>query len=233
MGLAATPVLLDLIDGARARGLDVTTEAYPYTAGATMLQSAIFDHGWQQQMGIDYKDILWPATGERLTAQSFERYRRQGGLAIVFSIPDSAADRAYRDSDVMVASDGGFQYANGRPIGHPRTAGTHARILGRFVRERQVISLMDAVRKMTLLPARRLEGIDPEMKHKGRVQAGADADLVVFDPARVIDRATFEQPAQYSDGIVHVLVNGTFVVRAGALVTGVAPGRAVRARHSF
>jgi dihydroorotase len=232
MGLAATPVLLDLIDGARARGLDVTTEAYPYTAGATMLQSAIFDHGWQQQMGIDYKDILWPATGERLTAQSFERYRRQGGLAIVFSIPDSAADRAYRDSDVMVASDGGFQYANGRPIGHPRTAGTHARILGRFVRERQVISLMDAVRKMTLLPARRLEGIDPEMKHKGRVQAGADADLVVFDPARVIDRATFEQPAQYSDGIVHVLVNGTFVVRAGALVTGVAPGRAVRARPS-
>ncbi|MEO7366429.1 MAG: amidohydrolase family protein [Gemmatimonadaceae bacterium] len=232
MGLGATPVLLDLIDGARARGLDVTTEAYPYTAGATFLQSAIFDPGFQERLGISYKDILWAATGERLTAESFERYRKQGGLAVIFSIPESAADQAYRDSHVMVASDGGFLIQNGGPIGHPRSAGTHARILGRFVRERKVISLMDGVRKMTLLPARRLERIDPEMKRKGRVQPGADADLVVFDPARVIDRATFEQPAQYSDGIVHVLVNGTFVVRKSSLVPGVAPGKPVRGRRA-
>lgn len=230
MGLGNTPVLLDLIRGARARGLDVTTEAYPYTAGATMLQSAIFDPGFQERQGIDYKDIQWAATGERLTAESFERYRKQGGLAVIFSIPESAADQAYREPHVIVASDGGFQSRNGVPIGHPRSAGTHARILGRFVRERGVIPLMDGVRKMTLLPARRLERVDPEMKRKGRVQAGADADLVVFDPARVIDRATFEQPAQYSDGIVHVLVNGTFVVRGSSLVPGVAPGRPVRGR---
>jgi N-acyl-D-aspartate/D-glutamate deacylase len=230
MGLGATPLLLELIDGARARGLDVTTEAYPYTAGATMLQSAIFDPGFQERQGIDYKDILWAATGERLTAESFERYRKQGGLAVIFSIPESAADQAYRDPHVMVASDGWFQFQNGVPIGHPRTAGTHARILGRFVRERGVITLMDAVRKMTLLPARRLERVDPDMKRKGRLQAGADADIVVFDPARVIDRATFEQPAQYSDGIVHVLVNGTFVVRGSTLVPGVTPGRPVRGR---
>ena len=230
MGLAATPTLLELIDGARTRGLDVTTEAYPYTAGATMLQSAIFDPGFQERMGIDYKDILWTATGERLTAESFERYRKQGGLAVIFMIPETAADQAYKDAHVMVASDGGFQLANGQPIGHPRSAGTHARILGRFVRERNVISLMDAVRKMTLLPARRLERVDPNMKRKGRVQAGADADLVVFNPATVIDRATFEKPAQYSEGIVHVLVNGTFVVRNASLVAGVAPGRAVRGK---
>lgn len=128
----------------------------------------------------------------------------------------------------MVASDGGFQFADGKPIGHPRSAGTHARILGRFVRERKVISLMDAIRKMTLLPARRLERIDPDMRHKGRVQAGADADLVVFDPGTVIDRATFEQPTQYSHGIVHVLVNGTFVLRNAELVPSVAPGKPVR-----
>jgi len=230
MGLGATPVLLELIDGARARGLDVTTEAYPYTAGATMLQSAIFDPGFQERQGIDYKDILWAATGERLTAESFERYRKQGGLVVVFSIPEIAADQAYRDPHVMVASDGWFQLQNGVPIGHPRTAGTHARILGRFVRDRGVITLMDAVRKMTLLPARRLERVDPDMKRKGRLQAGADADIVVFDPARVIDRATFEQPAQYSDGIVHVFVNGIFVVRGSNLVPGVAPGRPVRGR---
>jgi N-acyl-D-aspartate/D-glutamate deacylase len=233
MGLGATPVLLDLIDGARARGLDVTTEAYPYTAGATFLQSAIFDPGFQERLGVTYKDILWVATGERLTAETFERYRKQGGLAVIFSIPESAADQAYRDRDVMVASDGGFLIQNGVPIGHPRSAGTHARILGRFVRERGVISLMDGVRKMTLLPARRLERIDPDMKRKGRVQAGADADLVVFDAARVIDRATFEKPAQYSDGIVHVLVNGTFVVRRSSLVPGVAPGKPVRGRQGM
>jgi N-acyl-D-aspartate/D-glutamate deacylase len=228
MGLGATPVLLDLIEGARGRGLDVTTEAYPYTAGATFLQSAIFDPGFQQRLGIDYKDILWPATGERLTAESFDRYRKQGGLAVIFMIPDSAADQAYRRRDVMVASDGGFEEHDGKPIGHPRTAGTFARVLGRYVRERHVISLMDAVTKMTLLPARRLETVAPGMKKKGRLQSGADADIVVFDPNRVIDRATFEQPAQPSAGIVHVLVNGTFVVRGERTVGGVKPGRPVR-----
>jgi len=231
MGLGATPGLLRLIDGARARGLDVTTEAYPYSAGATMLQSAVFNPGFREAFGIDYKDILWLGTGERLTAESFDRYRKQGGLVVIFSIPDSVVDQAYRDPNVMVASDGGFRVQNGALVGHPRSAGTHARILGQFVRERRVLSLMDGVRKMTLLPARRLEKVDPQMKRKGRVQAGADADLVVFDPARVIDRATFEQPTQYSEGIIDVLVNGTFVVRASSLVQGVAPGRAIRARH--
>lgn len=230
IGLGATPQLLALIDGARARGMDVTTEAYPYTASATMLQSAIYDPGFQQRLGIDYKDILWPATGERLTAETFERYRNQGGLAVAFVIPEAAADQAYRDPHVMVASDGGFVFPAGAPIGHPRSAGSHARVLGRFVRERKVISLMDGVRKMTIFPAKRLERVDPGMKQKGRVQVGADADLVVFDPATVIDRATFEQPAQYSDGIVHVLVNGTFVVRSSNLVPGVAPGRPVRGK---
>ena len=229
MGLSATPALLALIDGARAHGLDVTTEAYPYVAGATYLQSAMFDPGFQQRLGISFDDILWPATGERLTARSFEKYRKAGGLVVIFMIPESAADQAYRDTNVMVASDGGFEIINGTPVGHPRSAGTHARVLGRYVRERKVISLMDAVRKMTLLPARRLEGVDPQMKQKGRVRVGADADLTVFDAARVIDRATFEHPTQYSSGIVDVLVHGTFVVRGERLIGGVAPGRAVRA----
>ena len=228
MGLGGTPILLDLIDGARAHGLDVTTEAYPYVAGATALQSAMFDPGFQERLGITYHDILWTATGERLTAESFALHRKEGGLVVLFMIPEAAADQAYRDSHVIVASDGGFVVVNGKVTGHPRSAGTHARVLGRFVRERHVISLMDAVKKMTLLPARRLEAVDPGMKRKGRVQVGADADLTIFDPERVLDIATFDKPAQYSDGIPYVLVNGTIVVRNDQIVTNIAPGRAIR-----
>ena len=228
MGLSATPLLLRMIDGARARGEDVSTEAYPYTAGATSLTAAIFDPGFQQRLGIDYKDILVPATGERLTAESFAQYRKTGAHVVIFMIPDSAADIAYKRPYMMVASDGGLSVANGKLTGHPRSAGTHARILGTFVRERKVISLMDAIARLSLFPAQRLEKADPRMKHKGRLRAGADADITVFDPARVIDRATYENPAQYSEGITTVLVNGTFVVRDERLVEGAVPGRAIR-----
>ena len=229
MGLGATPTLLAMIDGARARGMDVTTEAYPYVAGSTYLQSAMFDPGFQQRLGITYHDLLWTATGERLTEQTFNRYRKQGGLVVIFMIPEAAADQAYRDPHVMVAADAELDLINGRVTGHPRGAGTHARVLGRFVRERHVISLMDGVRKLTLLPAQRLEQVAPAMKRKGRVQVGADADLTIFDPSRVIDVATFEDPGQPSAGIVDVLVNGVFVVRGEKLAGALTPGRAVRA----
>jgi N-acyl-D-aspartate/D-glutamate deacylase len=101
-------------------------------------------------------------------------------------------------------------------------------VLGRYVRERQVLPLMDALAKMTILPARRLEGHVPAMRSKGRIAVGADADLTVFDPATVLDQATFEQPTRTSAGIPHVLVNGRFVVRDGRLVEGASPGRPIR-----
>jgi dihydroorotase len=221
MGLRDTPFLLELIHGARERGLDVTTEAYPYTAASTAIQSAVFDPGWQQRMEITYHDILYPPTGERLTAASFARLRRQGARVVFFVIPDSTVRQALADPLVMIASDGGSSHA------HPRLAGTHARVLGRYARDSSVLSLMDAVRKMTLMPAQRLERVVPAMRAKGRVQVGADADLAVFDPARVVDRATYERPAQFSEGILHVLVRGVFVVRNGASVAAY-PGRAIR-----
>ena len=220
MGLRETPLCLRMIEGARKRGLDVTTEAYPYTAAETDLASAIFSDGWQQRMGdVSYGNLQWVATGERLTADTFAKYRKQGGPVIIHVIPEEVARFAVADPSVMIASDGVLE--NGK--GHPRAAGSYARVLGRYVREQHALSLMDAVRKMSLMPADRLG-----MKNKGRIEVGADADIAVFDPARVIDRATFENPAQYSDGIPYVLVQGRFVVKDGALQENVAPGQAVR-----
>lgn len=228
VGAASTPLLLDLIEGARAAGRDVSTEAYPYPAGATSITAAIFDDGFREKLGIDYHDLLMPATGERLTAETFAKYRKTGGRVIVFMIPDSVIGQTYRRPYVMVASDGSFSVVDGKVIGHPRTAGTNARILGEFVRNQHVMSLPDAIARMTLLPAQRVEGADPRMKLKGRLQVGADADITVFDAEKVIDKATFENAAQYSEGIPFVLVSGVFVVRDGSLVPGAHPGRAVR-----
>jgi dihydroorotase len=216
---------LQMISEARARGLDITTECYPYTFGMTDLASGVFDPGWREALGIDYKDLQWFATGERLTAESFERYRKTGGYVAIHSIPEDVVRTAVAAPGVMIASDGLME--NGK--GHPRAAGTYSRVLGRFVREQKVLTLMEALRKMTLLPAQRLQRRAPLFKDKGRVRAGADADLVVFDADRVIDRATIEEPTRAPDGILHVLVNGVAVVRGGEVQTGVYPGRSLRA----
>jgi N-acyl-D-aspartate/D-glutamate deacylase len=226
MGLKFTPQLIAMVKGAQQHGLDVTTECYPYTAGSTALQSAIFDPGWQENMGITYKDVQWTATGERLTAETFEKYRKQGGIVVIFSIPEEAARTAVADPIVMIASDG--MPITGAKV-HPRGQATFSRVLGHYVREEKALDLMTALRKMTLMPAQRLEKRAPIFKDKGRIRVGADADITIFDPARVIDEATFEEPLQYSEGIPFVLVNGVLVVKDGQLVPGVHPGRAARA----
>lgn len=225
MGLAQTPTLLAMIEGARQRGVDVSVEAYPYTAASTGLTSALFDPGWQERMGISYGDLQWTATGERLTKATFERYRKHPGGVIVHMIPQAAADQAVAHPLVMIASDG-LPFRTGGE--HPRGAGTFARVLGYYVRERGALSLTDALRKMTIMPAHRLESYVPQMRHKGRLQVGADADITVFDPRRVRDRATYEHPMQPSEGIAHVLVGGVFVVRDAAPVADALPGRPVR-----
>ena len=218
---------LAMIRGARERGVDVTTEAYPYTASASLIESPLFD-GWVGRPPEAYRTLQWVDTGERLTPETFERYRRQGGWVIMHGRSEEANEWIVSQPDVIAASDG-IPFSEGRA--HPRGAGTFARILGRYARDRGALSLTDALRKMTLLPARRLESIVPEMARKGRVQVGSDADLTIFDPQRILDRATYDAPDQYSAGIEHVLVAGTFVVRDGALVEGVQPGRPLRGRH--
>jgi dihydroorotase len=224
-GLGQVPEILPMIEGARQHGIDITTEVYPYNAASTDIRAAIFDDGWTDRLGVTYGDIEWVATGERLTAANWAEHRKQGGMIIAHVIPDASVDFAVAHPLVMIASDG-VTYVNGRA--HPRSAGTYARVLGRYVRDKKLLTLPAALRKMSLMPAQRLEKVVPAMRTKGRIKVGADADVTVFDPERVIDRATFAEPAQASAGIVHVIVNGTFVVRNEQLVDGVAPGRPIR-----
>jgi len=220
-GLRDAPECLALIAGARARGLDVTTEAYPYEAGMTLINSALFNPGWREKLGIDYKDLRVPETGERLTKERFEELRADPTprWITIFANPVDVMDVVIRHPLVMIASDGITE--------HPRNAGTFCRILARYVREQRTLTLMDALRKMSLMPAQRLETSTPAARGKGRLQEGADADVVVFDPETIADRATYAKATEPSVGVKYLLVAGAVVVDGGRIVPGVAPGRAL------
>ena len=224
-GLAETPVMLQMIGDARASGRDVTTEAYPYDAGMTEIQSATIQDIYRNAPDASLADLEWPRTGERLNRQSFASYSRIGGPVVVHTNTEQMVAVAISSPLTIIASDAYWQ--NG--TGHPRTTGTYARVLGRYVREAYALSLMDAIRKMTLLPAQRLEARVPAMKQKGRLRVGADADITIFDAKQVMDRSTYQEPSLAPIGIQHVIVNGVSVVANGGAVEGVAPGKAIRA----
>jgi dihydroorotase len=223
-GGAATREMLQAITDARARGVDVTTEAYPYDAGMTEIQSANLDE-YANASADRVAQLEWPRTGERLTPETFKKYRQAGGPVVLHNNTEAMVAIAINSPLTMIASDSYWE--NG--TGHPRTTGTYSKVLGRFVREARSLTLIDAIRKMTLMPAQRLEPRVAAMKTKGRLRVGADADITVFDATRVIDRSTYRQPSLPPVGIRHVFVNGVAVVRDEQLVDGVAPGRPVRA----
>jgi N-acyl-D-aspartate/D-glutamate deacylase len=223
-GLAQTREMLQVIAEAQKRGLDVTTEAYPYSAGMTEIRSANYD-GWEQWPAERFATLEWPVTGERLTRETFLKYRQIGGPVVGHSNTDEMVAVAINSPLTAIASDA--YMIDG--IGHPRTSGTFSKVLGRYVRAAGSLTLVEALRKMTLMPARRLESRVTAMRDKGRIRVGADADLTIFDAAHVIDRATYREPSLPPEGIRFVIVNGVPVVRMGKLVAGVAPGRAVRA----
>jgi N-acyl-D-aspartate/D-glutamate deacylase len=212
---------LAMVEGARARGLDVTTEAYPYTAGMTFINSALFNPGWREKFGIDYSDLVLPNTGEHLTKERFDELHNSSmpQLVLVFSNTQEMVDKVIPHPLVMIASDG-IQ-------GHPRNAGTYSRVLAQYVRIKGTITLTDALRKMSLMPAEMLERSTPAARQKGRLQEGADADIVVFDAATISDRSTFAKPMEPSLGVRYLVVGGTIVVDEGKIVPDVFPGRAL------
>jgi N-acyl-D-aspartate/D-glutamate deacylase len=160
------------------------------------------------------------ARAEGITpVELFSRIIREGGAEVIgHTMTEEDVAIFYRQPWVMVASDGGI--ANE----HPRGAGTFPRVLGRFVREKHLFSLEEAIRKMTSLPAKRVGLAD-----RGTIAPGMKADLVLFDPATVIDRSTFEHPRALAQGIAWVAVNGETVWEAGK-ATGARPGRVLGGR---
>jgi N-acyl-D-aspartate/D-glutamate deacylase len=212
---------LSLIAGARARGIDVTAEAYPYVAGMTYINSALFNPGWQEKLGIDYDALQLPETGERLNKARFDELHASGSPQRVLEYLNTPemVDTVIANPLVMIASDGEHE--------HPRNAGTYSRILARYVRELRSITLMDAIRKMSLTPAQRLEKSTLAARAKGRLQEGADADVIVFDLATVSDRSTYQQPMEPSTGMKFVIVNGTLLIDGGKMEPNTFPGRAM------
>ena len=205
--------------------MDVTTEAYPYTAGASRIESAIYD-SWMDKTPADYQSLQWGATGERLTRETFLKYRKQGGSVIAHLNTEERVRLAILSPLTIIASDG-FDVREGQ--GHPRSAATYSRVLAKYVREEKSLALMEALRKMTLMPAMVLEKRVPGMREKGRVRVGADADLTIFDPARIQDKASYEKPAVMSEGVRYVLIGGELVVKDGKVLDNVRAGKPIRA----
>ncbi len=223
--VGSAPLSIALIEGAAARGVDVGFDFHVWTRNQTSLQSALYDEGWQERFGgVDYSCLYVSATQENLTEERFFELRsRPGSLSVQCEfIPEEEIVMGIRSPLGVISSDGGGLVEG---TGHPRSIGTFARFLGRYVRDQEVVSWMEGIRRISLLPAQRVEKAAPAMRRKGRLQAGMDADITIFDPATIRERATYAEPDQRSAGIPWVIVNGEVVIARGVAVESAAPGR--------
>ncbi len=221
---------LDLIKKANEEGLDITLDMYPYDSWGTYLSSARFDGDWQKRFNITYKDLQIAGQTERLTEEKFKAIRKMkppanNPLTVAYAVPEKDIVTALQFPGIMIGSD---TIIEAEKNNHPRGSGCYARLFQKYVRETGLLTLRQAVAMCTYYPAKRLEGISSVMKNKGRIKAGADADLVVFDPENIREKAVVESPAEYSEGIELVLVNGVIVKDREGLKKGIFPGKPVK-----
>ena len=248
MSLRDIDAIGDLVSNAQKQGIRISTEAYPYGAGSTGIGAAMFKGpNWRERTG-GMTAGNFDVGGKRLTEEEFkdlQTNKPETETMIHFLDLEKAADQAVLDKSVLfpdgvIASDGGTWLVDGNSISkdtwpvpenawsHPRSAGTFARFLRHYVRETSAVSLSEAIRRMSFGPAKILEESVPQMKRKGRIQVGADADIVVFDLKTVSDKATYAKPAQASVGFDYVVVNGAVLVEEGTLDKNLLPGKPVR-----
>jgi hypothetical protein len=242
------PQIIEAIDVARSRGVHITTEVYPYELGSTVIGAAFLTVEELARECRSPSSLTYLPSGESIAdAARLEELRATdpGGLVLTttYDLSDVTEARMFDQalaiphaafaSDAMPATgmrgDRDAWPVSPDSFAHPRSAGCFSRVLGTLVRERGLLSLPDAVRRCTLVPAQVLGESAPAMRRKGRLSAGADADVTVFDPAGIADRATYRALLP-SDGVRHVLVAGTPVVRDGRLLPDARPGRPIT-RH--
>jgi N-acyl-D-aspartate/D-glutamate deacylase len=240
----------DLLKAAQANGLPLTVEAYPYGAFSTAI-GADFLRGphWKETFGVKDASAL-EYNGKPLTqAEIDERQKNSPGDPIILHFLGDEDDPntiekldqsvlypgAAIASDALPWADASGKFIPGDiwplPKGafsHPRSSGCYSRFISRWVRERKKLSLLEAMRKTSLIPAQILEPAVPQMKSKGRIQVGADADVVVFDLNTIRDKSTFTDPKQLSVGFRHVVVNGTPIIEDGNRQGDARPGKPVR-----
>ncbi len=224
----AVPEWLALIDAANARGARITTETLSYAAGGTSISAAVFSRDWQKIFDIDYTDVQWTATGEWLTQETWEKYRAEQPTGMVnhHYVKEGWIEAALAWPGMIVSTD--VTPALDRDIlANPNGAGTFSRFLGHYVRERELMSLSEGLARITLYPARWMEGVASQFARKGRVQVGADADLAVFSAGDIQETATYGDPFVPPVGLTHVVVGGRVVVDEGVIVEGRYPGQRI------
>lgn len=217
---------LDMVDQAREDGLDITSCFYPYDYWATYIDSARFRPGWQERFNITYEDLQIGATETRITEETFDKYRQQHLLVAAHgSMPEEELIMLLKDPNTMIGSDTIIEPDHNN---HPRGAGAYSRVFGKFVREEGVLSIMDAIKKVSYFPAKRMESAAPSMHYKGRIEVGSDADITIFNPDTIIDKSTVKAPGTPSEGVEYVLVNGVVVKDRDGLTDVERPGKAIQ-----
>ncbi|MBU5292512.1 amidohydrolase family protein [Anaerosalibacter bizertensis] len=217
---------LEMVNDAKNEGLDITACVYPYDFWATYIDSARFRPGWQDRFKISYENLQIGGTDIRITEDTFDKYRSQHLLVAAHgSLPEDELIMSLKDPEIMIGSDTIIEPSGNN---HPRGSGTYSRLFGRYVREKQVLSMMDAIKKTSYLPAKRMEDIAPSMKNKGRIEIGSDADITIFNPDTIIDKSTVKESDMPSEGVEYVIVNGVVVKNSDGIVEGVYPGRPIK-----
>ncbi len=217
---------LEMVNKAREEGLDITACVYPYDFWATYIDSARFRPGWQKRSRITYEDLQIGGTDIRITKDTFDKYRTQHLLVAAHgSMPEEELIMALKDPYIMIGSDTIIEPSGNN---HPRGAGTYGRLFGKYVREKKVLSTMDAIKKVSYLPAKRMESVAPQMRYKGRIEIGSDADITIFEPETIIDKSTVKDTNLPSIGVEYVIINGVMVKNKNGIVEGVSPGKPIR-----
>lgn len=217
---------LSMVEAASNEGLDISTCFYPYDFWATYIDSARFRPGWQDRFKITYEDLQIGGTDIRISKDTFDKYRSQHILVAAHgSMPESELISLLKNPTTMIGSDTIIEPSLNN---HPRGAGTYSRVFGKYVREENVLSIMDAIKKVSYFPAKRMESAAPSMNFKGRLEVGSHADITIFNPETIIDKSTVKDTAKPSVGVEYVLVNGTLVKNPDGLIKGTRPGQPIQ-----